>query len=507
MILSREDNKTMIGRLYRITLSVSLAILTAFAPVAPAFAQEAQGQTAPPAQSQSQTPVRTIQVSNEDYTNGKRWFPDIIAPYTPTKVPQPVLTNAPRIEQMIQDGKLRISLQDAIDLALQNNLDIAIQRYAPWLAEANFLRTLGGGASRGTLTALGNVPAQSFDPQFTSTFSLDQRTIPVNNPLTAGTGTSSGTARNFSVLNTHAAIGNLQYSQGFHSGTAFSAAFNNTRGSTSSTANFFSPFVTSNFIFIGNQQLLNGFGLLPNERNIRIAKLNKFMADQTFEQQVITSITAVANAYWELAFARGNVDVALHQIELANKLYSDNKKQVDIGTLAPLEIVQAEAQVATANQQLIVAQTTVLQDQLTLLNLITKDPTAQALRTIEIIPTDTAEVPPPEVEKIPLEDAIKEAITKRPDVLQSGTTLKSDDINMRATKNALLPVLNLSAFYAAQGLAGNNKTGTSVTVAGAPVVDANGNPIAGFFVPSTRRTNPGLDTSGLSSSLDDMFSG
>jgi len=123
----------MIGRLYRTPLAVSLAVLTALAPVTPAFAQQGQGQAAPPAQPESQTPVRTIQISTENYTNGKRWFPNIIAPYKPTIVPEPVLTNAPRIEQMIQDGKLRISLQDAIDLALQNNLDIAIQRYTPWL--------------------------------------------------------------------------------------------------------------------------------------------------------------------------------------------------------------------------------------------------------------------------------------------------------------------------------------------------------------------------------------
>ena len=156
-------------------------------------------------------------------------------------------------------------------------------------------------------------------------------------------------------------------------------------------------------------------------------------------QQVITSITAVGNAYWELVFARGNVDVAKEEIALADKTYSDNKKQVDVGTLAPLEIVQAEAQVATAQQALIVAQTTVLQDQLTLLNLIAKDPNSPALRTVEIIPTDTADVAPPEVEKIPLEDLIKEAVTKRPDVLQAGLQIKGDDINVRATKNALLP--------------------------------------------------------------------
>src|ERR1019366_7479192 len=110
-----------------------------------------------------------------------------------------------------------------------------------------------------------------------------------------------------------------------------------TRTSTTSTANFFNPSVTSQIIVVGSQQLLNGFGRLANEHYIRIAKINKSIADQTLQQQVITSITAVGNAYWELVFARGNVDVAKEEIELANKLYSDNKKQVDVGTLAPLE--------------------------------------------------------------------------------------------------------------------------------------------------------------------------
>src|SRR5713101_6711621 len=207
MILSREDDKTMIGRLYRITLSVSLAILTAFAPVAPAFAQEAQGQTAPTPSPQAQPPVRTIQISNENYTKGKRWAPDIIAPYTPTKVPEPVLTNAPRIEQMVQDGKLRISLQDAVDLALQNNLAIVIERYIPWLAEASILHTLSGGApTSGPVNALGAIPALNFDPQVISTFSMDQRTILANNGLTAGTGTGTGT---LTQLNTHTTTGNV----------------------------------------------------------------------------------------------------------------------------------------------------------------------------------------------------------------------------------------------------------------------------------------------------------
>jgi outer membrane protein len=442
----------MIGSYRRALLAVSLAVLTALGPDAPVFAQQ-QGEAAPPAQ--PQPAIRTIQVSNYNYTYGKRWFPSVRAPYTPTTVPEPVLTNSPHLEEMVKDGKLSLSLQDAVDLALQNNLSIVIERYVPWIAEASILHTLSGGTpTSGPVNALGTIPALSFDPQVISTLSSDRRTIPANNGLTAGTGITAGT---FSILNTHAATADFAYTQGFHTGTSFTATFNNVRGSSSSPNAFFSPFVQTNFIFAGSQQLLNGFGLLANEHYIRIARVNKSITDQVLTQQVITSITAVGNAYWELVFARGNVDVANKEIALAEKTYSDNKKQVDVGTLAPLEIVQAEAQLATAQQALIVAQTTVLQDQLTLLNLISKDPNSPLLRNVEIAPTDTADVAPPEVEKLPLEDLVKEATTKRPDVLQAGLQIKGDDINVRATKNALLPVLTLSGLYATEGLAGNNR--------------------------------------------------
>jgi outer membrane protein len=478
----------MIGRSCRVFVAIILVALTALAPIAPVFAQQPADST-PPAQPQPQS--RTIPQSTQDFTYGKHWFPDITAPYTTAVVPEPVLTNAPQIEQMVKDGKLSISLQDAVDLALQNNLAIEIERYTPWIAEASILHTLSGGAPlSGSVSALGTIPTLSFDPQVTSVFSLDQKTVPVNNPLTAGTGgaASFGT---FSTLSSHTTVGNLQYSQGFHTGTSFSASFNNTRGSSSSTATFFDPFVQSNFIFVASQQLLNGFGLLANEHFIRIAKVNKNIADQALLQQVITSITAVGDAYWELVFARGNVDVAKEAIALADKTYSDNKKQVDVGTLAPLEIVQAEAQVATAQQALIVAQTTVLQDQLTLLNLIAKDPSSPVLRNVEIIPTDTADAAPPEVEKIPLEDLIKEAVMKRPDVLQAGLQIKGDDINVRATKNALLPTLTLSGEYATEGLAGNSRLVTSC----APVP------------PATTCTIPPQVFTGLATALNEQFTG
>ena len=478
----------MIGRFFRVSFAAILAVLMPLAPVAPVFAQQ-QGDSTPPAQ--PQPPARTIQVSNQNYTHGKRLFPNIIAPYTSTLVPEPILTNAPRIEQMVKDGKLSISLQDAVDLALQNNLAIVIERYTPWIAEASILHTLSGGAPlSGSVNSLGTIPTLSFDPQIASVFSMDQKTVPVNNPLTAGTGGAAAFGA-FATLNTHTTIGDFQYSQGFHTGTSISASLNNVRGSSSSTATFFDPFVQSNFIFVASQQLLNGFGLLANEHFIRIAKVNKSIADQALVQQVITSITAVGNAYWELVFARGNVEVAREEIALADKTYSDNKKQVDVGTLAPLEIVQAEAQLASAQQALIVAQTTVLQDQLILLNLIAKDPNSPILRTVEIIPTDTADVAPPEVEKIPLEDLIKEATTKRPDVLQAGLQIKGDDINVRATKNALLPVLTLSGEYATEGLAGNTRLVTTCT----PVP------------PATTCTIPPQVFTGLATALNQQFTG
>lgn len=506
----------MIGRHSRMTAAVFVSFLVIWTPLFPMLAQQPgppdSAPAAPAAPPQPQ--ARIIQVANQNYTPGKRWFPNVFGPYTPLTVPAPILTNAPRIEQMIQNGKLTISLQDAIDLALENNLDIAIQRFDPWLAEANILRTYGGGSSRGAFSALGIFPTLNFDPLFTSALSMDDKKFPVNNPQLSGAGTLAGT---FAQLSTHSAFADFAYSQGLHTGTSFSVIFNNTRASSTSLSNFFSPSVASTMTLAANQQLLNGFGLLPNERNIRLAKLNKNLSDQTMAQQTITSITAVENAYWELAFARGNVDVAVHELELANKLYSDNKKQVDVGTLAPLEIVQAEAQVATANQALIVAQTTSLQDQLALLNLITKDPTAPAVLGVEIITTDNAEVPPQEVEKIPLMDAINEAVTKRPDVLESQTTLKADNLNMRTTKNALLPILNLSGYYTAQGLAGNNKVLTTTPVAGAQVVDANGNVVdvvtttggtpVPVFIPSTHSTLAAIDMSGLGKALGDMFSG
>jgi outer membrane protein TolC len=378
----------------------------------------------------------------------------LINPYRPIKIEEPTLTNSPRIDQLIHDGKLEISLQDAVELALENSLDIVVQRYNPWIADTDILRTLGGGAGRGlsgtgTASVLGNIPSLNFDPQVTASISYDDRNTPINNPFISGTGISS-----LSKLVTHTATYNTQYSQGFATGTGFFASYDNTRSSSSSSANLFNPSVQSS-LFVGfSQELLNGFGLLPNTRNIRIAKNSRKIADWQFTLQAITTVTNTITAYWELVFARENVKVQQQAVTVAEKLYNDNRKQLEIGTMAPLDVTRAESELATDRQNLIVAQTAKLQLEQVLKNDIAKNPLASNLINVEIIPTDLPKQPEA-VEAPSFEEAVNEAFAKRPDLQQQVLSLQNGDIEVRATRNALLPTATLVAQYGTVGLGGN----------------------------------------------------
>ncbi len=495
----------MIARLLRSAVVLMLAALVTTAPVAPAYGQasgsEQQG-------AQTQVPAYRLPISEHDYSKGRSPFPNIFGPYAPIRVAQPSFTNSLRVQQLIQDGKMSLSLQDAIALALENNLDIEVQRYTPWIAETDILRTKAGGAARGlagtgTASVLGTIPAQTFDPQVTATLGTDHRKTPVNNPIQSGVGLTGAGA-----LTSHTITGNVSYSQAFHTGTGLAVTWNNNRFSTTSPAALFNPSLNSTLFLSFTQQLLNGFGLLPNARFIRIAKNNKKIADLSFAQQVITTVVQTENLYWELVFAREDVRVKGRSVALADKLYTDNKRQVEIGTLAPIEVVRAEAEVARARQDLIVSQTVQLQQQTLLKNAISKNPMDAAFLAVEIIPTDTAAVPP-QIEITPIQDAVKEASEKRPDVRQAQVDLLNRDINVRATRNALLPVLSLFGQYGWAGLAGNSKipgtpTGAFTANLNSPVVTASGAPTGNFTsFPVLSPTT--LAQSGLSDAWDAIF--
>jgi outer membrane protein len=510
---NRKWIKKLSGRYARPLLAALLASLVATGNVAPAFAQNPPPKQDPTKQDPSQQqppppgtygnvppasqagpeaaagtapphappiPV-SLGLSRHNYTRGPQAFPTLIAPYKPIHVDEPDLVNSPRIDQLIHDGRLQITLQDAVELALENSLDIAVQRYYPWIADTDILRTKAGGTGRGvpgvdfaSSSAFIDPFSQnliSYDPVIVATASIDSLSTPVNNPLLAGTGvTSSG-------LKSHATVFNLSYNQNFSSGTSLSVGWDNTRGSSGASFNSFNPSVQSSLSVGFTQQLLNGFGTYIGRRNIMIAKNNRKIADLIFVNQAIVTVTNTINAYWELVYARENVKVQQQAVAVSDKLFNDNKKQLEIGTMAPLDVTRAESEVASDRQNLIVAQTTQLQDEQVLKNAMTKNPLAPNLLNVEIIPIDLP-TPPAATESASFEDAIREAFEKRPDLGEQALNLKNSGIDVHATANALLPTLTLTGQYSSAGLAGNSPiSGTPVITSGAPIVDSAGNPV------------------------------
>src|SRR5712671_6710462 len=493
-------------------LAAILAVTLVAGPISPAFGQDAP-QTPQAAPVKPATPIVPVSLGSAkyNYTRAPRPFPNLLAPYSPIKIAEPGLVNSPRVDQLIHDGKLELSMQEAVELALENSMDIVVQRYNPWFADTGILKAKAGGfggvtpgAAFGGSTA--NNPLFNFDPQITTTVSYDSRVSPVNNPLTSGTGTSTTSSAVPPALRTHTAIYNTQFTQGLQTGTSLFVAWDNTRSSNtvSPFVQLFNPFVQSS-IFVGfQQQLLNGFGRSIGSRNIRIAKNNRKIADWAFTQQAITTVTNTITAYWELVFARENVKVQEQAVTVAQKLYNDNKKQLEIGTMAPLDVTRAESELATDRQNLIVAETVHLQNQQILKNAISKNPLAPNLVNVEIIPTDLP-TRPEAIEAASFEEAAKEAFAKRPELQEEALNLLNGEIDLKATRNALLPTATLNAQYGSVGLAGNQPKFTTKTIAGVPVVDANGNPVAGDFLPATQFTPNGIGQAGFGDAMSSVF--
>ena len=488
-------------------LAAILAVTLVGGSIAPAFGQEAP-QTPQAAPAKTATPIVPVALGSakHNYTRGPKFFPNLLAPYSPISIEAPGLTNSPRIDQLIHDGKLELSMQEALELALENSMDIVVQRYNPWFADTSILKATAGGFGFTTPGAVfggssANNPLLNYDPVITTTLSIDDRNVPVNNPLTSGTGTGlSSLAR----LTLHTSTFNTQYSQGFHTGTTFYSFWDNTRSSSTSAANLFNPSVQSS-IFVGfQQQLLNGFGRSVNTRNIRIAKNNRKIADWAFTQQAITTVTNTITAYWELVFARENVRVQEQAVTVAQKLYNDNKKQLEIGTMAPLDVTRAESELATDRQNLIVAQTVHLQNQQILKNAISKNPLAPNLVNVEIIPTELPSRPEA-IEAPSFEEAAKEAFAKRPELQEEALNLLNGEIDLKATRNALLPTATLSAQYGSVGLAGNQpKFGTPVPGLGTQLVDGNGN-LVNVFIPTATVPVVGTSSAGFGDAMSSVF--
>jgi outer membrane protein len=495
-------------------LAALVAGLVIAGPSSPVFAQD-PGQSPPPAQQQERPPLPTPQSPEQNrpaqdpnaatqepkpaygpaptnppipvslgvyqhrYTKAPKPFPNLIAPYRSIGVPAVTLTNSPRVDQLVRDGKLQLTLQDAVELALENSMDIVVQRYNPWFGDTDILQTEAGGLPFGVSGAeirqsTASIPFLNYDPTITSAMFFDDRATAVNNPFISGTGTTTTTAAS---LRSHTSTFNSGYSQGFTTGTTMNVTWNNTRSSSSSAFNFFNPDVTSTLTVSFSQQLLNGFGRTANRRNIMIAKNNRKIADLAFSQQAITTVTNTVTAYWELVYAQEAVRVQEQAVIVSTKLYNDNRKQLEIGTMAPLDVTRSEAALASDRQNLILAQTVKLQDEQVLKNSLSKDPLTANLVNVEIIPLDKP-TPPEAIEAPTFEEALKEAFAKRPDLQEQQLNVTNAGIDVRATANALLPIATLTAQYSSSGLAGNSiLPGATTTTAGTNIVGANGQPV------------------------------
>ena len=427
-----------------------------------------------------------------DYSKSASQFPNVVGPYMPRRVPEPNLANSSRIDQLIKEGKLYLSLDDAIALALENNLDLAIARYNLPIADTDILRAKSGASTRGVNTGLvqgtpgggvgtigaGGVgatstgagaggtsaatggagtgasglvtstlgagpPIGSYDPILTSTLSIEHLVSPTASPFSGATalGQNTGTA-------------NFGWTQSLPTGTTYSVAFNNQRQTTNSFFTELSPIISSGMRITFSQHLLQGLSMNANRRFITIAKNNREISDVAFRSQAINTVAQIENIYWDLVSAYDDVRVKERSLALAQKTLSDNKKQVEIGTLAPIEVTRAESAVASGEQDLIVSQTNLQLQQLLMKNALTRNMTDAQLASAPVIPTSTMELPKQEP-VVPIQDLISDALQHSPDLAQSRIDLTNRDITKRATRNELLPTVDLFAWYGASALAGN----------------------------------------------------
>lgn len=435
-----------------------------------------------PAQAQAtmQTPSKPVDgpLPNIDYSKERPFWK--LGPYTGRSVPPANTTNTPRIDQLMRNGTVYLSLSDAIAMALENNLDIAIARYNLDLAETDVLRVKSGGSARGvntgvisgtpggsgtgvtsgsgsgtggTTTGTGGAGTgssgivtstsgvgsalDSYDPVITGKIQFERTTVQAVPSSSLPFGTTYTTNSN---------LANFAFTQAWTSGTAMNVTFNNARISSSlwtTTPVALEPAMNVTL----RQHLLSGLSLENNKRFIIQARNNQQITNLSFKQQIISTVSQIQNIYWDLVNAYEDVKVKQRSLEYANRTLSDNRKQVEIGTLAPIEIVRAQSSVASSTQDLIVSQTNLQYQQLIMKNAITKNMRDPMLANAPVIPTDTLSVSDTPLR--PVEDLVADALKNRPDLQESDIDLKTRALTRRTARHAMLPTLDLLGFYGA----------------------------------------------------------
>ena len=440
----------------------------------------------PPEPAPNYTQPLFMRPSLRDFGKERQYFPNPIAPYKPTSAPLANFSNSPRLDDLVKNGKIYLSLSDAILLALENNFDIAIQRYNLDIADTDILRTKSGSVflgvnsglvtgtlgSSGTTVTSGGGPGgtsqsaggaasgsgglalstngggplpENLDPVLTGTIQLQRQQTPQSNSLFSG---------GLAALNTNTDQYNFTYNQGFITGTALQVTFDNSRITTNNPFSTFSPTLQSTFNAQLTQHLLQGFGWSINGRFIVQAKNNRRVADSAFRQQLLYTINQVENIYWGLVSAYEDLQAKQRAIDQSSRLLDDDKKQLEIGTLAPLDVVNANSQVETDKQALITSQSNLEYQQLLMKQAVARSLDDPTLANAPVIPTDRVSLLETPEEHEPVDDLVRLADANSPAIEQAILTLKNDEITLKGEKNGLLPTVDAFAFYGSSALGG-----------------------------------------------------
>jgi outer membrane protein TolC len=428
-----------------------------------------------------QTEPLNLRATQRDFSKpAAGLFGNPIKPYLPTTIDKASFVNSVRLTDLVKNGKIYLSLSDALALAIENNYDIAISRYYMDKADLDILRAkagqllsgsgatvnsftqggyvataatgggpgaVTGGAASGTLGGL-TLTASGAGPTPTNRDPIVAAAIQLQRQESPQVGLFQPRA------STNTDQYNFTYNQGFITGTTLQVGFNNYRITSNSPYNSYSPELNSSFTATVTQPLLQGAGIFVNKRFVYQAENNRRITDSTFRQQILSTVNQVENIYWGLVNAYEDVQAKQRALDQSTQVAGDNRKQLEIGTMAPLDVLNADQAVASDKQALISSQSTLNYQQQIIKQAIARNLNDPALVAAAVIPTDRVSLEELPEEKQPIDDLVQEAFKQSPVLEQAALALKNDEISLKGAKNGLLPTVNVFGFYGASAAGG-----------------------------------------------------
>jgi len=443
------------------------------------FALAAQTPEAPPP---SQADARVWSMPTEG---------GMLSGYRSPRVSAANLEDSGRLRGLLQAGKIYLSLQDAIALALENNLDLELERYGIRLADSDVLRTKSGALPRGVPLSVREAPPGLGTPQTSPNGTLGGGDSPTLNGLigpgvqldlsilgsvplptgisipnldpqlvgSVGWNHTSDVQNSIFVprllsFNAEATTANVAYQQGFTTGASLEVFFRNSRLDTNNALVLYNPTTTSSVGINFVQPLLRGFGLAVNRRYIRIANNNRKVSDTVFQQQVIATVSGIVRLYWDLVSLREDVRVRQEAVTSAEQFLSDTRNQVETGTAANVDVTRAQAELSRRKRDLSVAESLVEQQATVLKDYVTRGKLPDDLNGAPVVTTD-AMTPPDGTQGPALSKLVEQALRLRPEAAQVRLQFENSELSLTGSKSALRPALDLIATAQNNGLAGN----------------------------------------------------